>query len=89
MRSLEARLSRLEQAAGIGRNFDPLFIILAIVDAHDGRPVRKEVFGYSWNGGKAERRPGETSEEVLKRAEREALPYLEPWGGIVLNEMVS
>jgi hypothetical protein len=82
--SLKARVEKLEGAAGGG---EPLYIVLHCSCPGD------EIYGYEWGSalarerGRTIREPGESDDALLARAEREALPALEPWGWIVLNTL--
>lgn len=77
-KSLEARIARLEKMQFGGRK-EPLFIVYGFKPA-------SEITGYSWDGGKILKKPGECVEALLGRAEKEAIPFIQPWGGLVLIE---
>src|SRR5690242_19038042 len=76
-RSLLALVEALEKLSEPLR--EPVFVLLNCL------PLGDQLSGYSWNGGSARRKPGESDDALLARAERESLAALQPSDIIVLR----
>lgn len=71
-RTLEARVGKLEHAAGIGAGEEPIVFVLDFVGARDGKPIPKGILTGVEVEGEIVTRPASESEETfLDRIARE------------------